>query len=53
MERCQHREAGPQLLLPVFLQRIVDGCGRIERDYGRMHTEVLISWPGKGDREDT
>ena len=45
--RFQYREAGPQLLLQAFLQRIVNSGGRIEREYGlgRMRTDVLIIWP--------
>ena len=40
IERFQYREAGPQLLLQAFLQRIVNSGGRIEREYGlgRMRT---------------
>ena len=34
IERFDYREAGPQLLLQAFLQRIVGGAGRIEREYG-------------------
>ena len=47
IERFQYREAGPQLLLQVFLQRIVNSGGRIEREYGlgRMRTDLLIVWP--------
>ena len=47
IERFQYREAGPQLLLQAFLQRIVNSGGRIEREYGlgRMHTDLLIVWP--------
>ena len=47
MERFQYREAGPQLLLQGFLQRIVNRGGRIEREYGlgRMRTDLLIVWP--------
>ena len=47
MERFQYREAGPQLLLQAFLQRIVNGGGRIEREYGlgRMRTDLLLVWP--------
>ena len=49
VERFQYREAGPQLLLQAFLQRIVNG-GRIEREYGlgRMRTDLLIVWPAGG-----
>ena len=47
IERFQYREAGPQLLLQAFLQRIVNGGGRIEREYalGRRRTDLLIVWP--------
>ena len=31
--RFDYREAGPQLLLQSFLQRVVNGGGRIEREY--------------------
>ncbi|WP_449571526.1 hypothetical protein [Methanospirillum sp.] len=34
LEIAQYREAGPQLLLMAFLQRVVNGGGRIEREYG-------------------
>ena len=35
------------MLLQAFLQRIVNGGGRIEREYGlgRMRTDLLILWP--------
>ena len=51
VERFQYREAGPQLLLQAFLQRIVNSGGRIEREYGlgRMRTDLLILWPAPGD----
>ena len=47
IERFQYREAGPQLLLQAFLQRIVNAGGRIEREYalGRRRTDLLIVWP--------
>ena len=49
--RFQYQEAGPQLLLQAFLQRIVNSGGRIEREYGlgRMRTDLLIVWP-QGDQ---
>ena len=34
VERLEYKEAGPQLLLQAFLQRIVSGGGRVEREYG-------------------
>ena len=50
-ERFEYREAGPQLLLQAFLQRIVNAGGRIEREYGlgRMRTDLLIVWPVDGE----
>ena len=50
VERFQYKEAGPQLLLQAFLQRIVSGGGRIEREYGlgRMRTDLLLVWPAGG-----
>ncbi len=47
MQRFQYREAGPQLLLQAFLQRIVNSGGDIHREYGlgRMRTDLLIVWP--------
>ncbi len=47
LERFQYKEAGPQLLLQAFLQRVVNGGGRIEREYalGSHRTDLLIVWP--------
>ncbi len=47
VERFDYKEAGPQLLLQAFLQRIVNGGGRVEREYGlgRKRTDILITWP--------
>ena len=55
VERFQYREAGPQLLLQAFLQRVVNSGGRIEREYGlgRMRTDLLIVWPVGGDLRNT
>ncbi len=49
-ERFQYKEAGPQLLIQAFLQRIVNGGGRIDREYGlgRGRTDLLIQWPPSG-----
>ena len=46
----RYHEAGPQLLLQAHLQRIVNGGGRIEREYalGRGRTDLLILWPQGG-----
>ena len=45
-----YREAGPQLMLMAFLQRIVNGGGRIEREYGlgRGALDLIVFW--KNDR---
>ena len=47
VERFAYKEAGPQLLLQAYLQRVVNGGGRIEREYGlgRGRTDLLIVWP--------
>jgi len=44
--RFDYQESGPQLLLQAFLQRIINGGGYIEREYGlgRMRTDLLIRW---------
>jgi len=41
-----YREAGPHLMLMAFLQRIVNGGGRVEREYGlgRGALDLMISW---------
>ena len=48
--RFDYAEAGPQLVLQGFLQRVVNGGGRIEREYGlgRGRTDLLIVWPCGG-----
>jgi hypothetical protein len=47
MGRFDYREAGPQLLLQAFLQRIVNSGGRIDREYGlgRKRTDLMVAWP--------
>ena len=46
LERFQYREAGHQLLLMAFLQRIVNGGGRIEREMaiGNGRTDLAVFW---------
>ncbi|MCK4422732.1 MAG: ATP-binding protein, partial [Candidatus Omnitrophica bacterium] len=41
-----YQEAGPQLLLQAFLQRVVNAGGRIEREYGlgRGRTDLFLTW---------
>ena len=50
VERFQYKEAGAQLLLQAFLQRVVNSGGRIEREYGlgRGRTDLLVLWPQGG-----
>ena len=40
-------EAGPQLILQAYLHRVVNGGGRIEREYGlgRGRVDLLLLWP--------
>jgi hypothetical protein len=47
MDGFTFKEAGPQLLMQAFLQRIVNGGGRISREYGLglKRTDLLIEWP--------
>jgi hypothetical protein len=43
-----YRESGPHLMLMAFLQRVVNGGGRIVREYGlgRGALDLLIEWRG-------
>ena len=54
LERFDYKEAGPQLLMQAFLQRIVNGGGFIGREYalGRKRTDLLVRWriPGGEQR---
>ena len=52
-QRLTYREAGPQLLLQAYLLRVVNGGGRVEREYalGRRRTDLLVRWPLGTDRE--
>jgi hypothetical protein len=45
-EGFDYKEAGFQLLLQAFLQRIVNGGGRIEREYalGSGRVDLLVRW---------
>ena len=47
IQKFDYAEAGPQLLLQAFLQRIVNGGGYIDREYGlgRRRTDLLIRKP--------
>lgn len=45
--KFDYAEAGPQLLIQAFLQRVVNGGGYIDREYGlgRKRTDLLIRKP--------
>ena len=47
IQKFDYAEAGPQLLLQAFLQRIVNGGGYIDREYGlgRKRTDLLVRKP--------
>ena len=50
LEKFDYKEAGPQLLLQAFLQRIVNGNGTIAREYGlgRQRVDLCVFWPLPG-----
>ena len=50
LERFDYKEAGPQLLMQAYLQRIVNSGGRVEREYGlgRRRTDILVLWKHPG-----
>lgn len=54
LERFDYKEAGPHLLMQAFLQRIINGGGRVEQEYGlgRRRTDLLVIWnaPGRVQR---
>ena len=43
---CKYKESGPHLLIMAFLQRIINGNGKIVREYalGRGRVDLLIIW---------
>jgi hypothetical protein len=47
LQQFAYREAGPQLLMQAFLQRIVNGGGRVNREYGLglRRTDLFVEWP--------
>ncbi len=49
LERFQYKEAGHQLLLMAFLQRVINGGGRIEREMavGNGRTDLAVFWKGQ------
>jgi hypothetical protein len=53
-EGFDYKEAGFQLLLQAFLQRIVNGGGRIDREYalGSGRVDLLVRWRYPQDAEE-
>jgi hypothetical protein len=48
-EGFHYREAGPHLMLMAFLQRVLNGGGRLDREYalGRGALDLLVTWKGE------
>ncbi len=46
IDRYQYKEAGHQLMLMAFLQRVINGGGRIEREMaaGNGRTDLVVFW---------
>ncbi len=44
-----YRESGPHLMLMAFLQRVINGGGRVEREYGlgRGALDLMVEWQGE------
>jgi hypothetical protein len=52
LKGCDYKESAPHLLMMAFLQRVINGGGRIDREYalGRRRVDLLVLWPlGEGD----
>ena len=49
-QKADYTEAFPHLLLMAFLQRVVNGCGQVEREYaaGRGRVDCAINYGGNG-----
>jgi hypothetical protein len=49
LERFAYKESGPHLFTMAFLQRIINGGGKIHREYalGTDRVDLLITWPGR------
>jgi hypothetical protein len=48
-EGFRYRESGPHLMMMAFLQRVVNGGGRIDREYGlgRGALDLVVTWQGR------
>ena len=51
IQRARYTEAGPQLVLQAFLDRVVNSRGRTDREYalGSGRVDLLVVWPGPDD----
>ena len=49
IDRFDYQEAGHQLLMMAFLQRVVNGGGSIDREMavGRGRSDLVIKWQGE------
>ncbi|HSC24681.1 MAG TPA: hypothetical protein VLB80_00490 [Candidatus Babeliales bacterium] len=46
LEKFAYKESGPHILLMAFLQRIINGGGKLHREYalGRKRVDLLLEW---------
>ncbi|WP_437607748.1 AAA family ATPase [Sorangium sp. So ce834] len=49
--RMPYHEVAPQLVLMAYLQRVVNGGGHVDREYGvgRGRIDLLVRWPHTGE----
>jgi len=52
LEKFKYKESGPHILMMAFLQRVINGGGKIYREYalGRKRLDLLIEWPNNKQR---
>jgi len=52
-EGFSYKESGPHLMLMAFLQRVVNGGGRVDREYalGKGALDLLVTWPVGGEAQ--
>ncbi len=50
LERTPYSEAAAQIVFMAFLQRVVNGGGQVDREYGvgRGRIDLVVRWPWKG-----
>lgn len=49
LKNFNYQESGPHLLVMAYLQRVVNGGGKINREYalGRKRVDLMIEWPAQ------